>query len=1537
MIRNLLVKSLYDKLQGPEFGPEEEVEFPFSKYVVGILSTSWVPKESPNSSTDPAGLNEPQYSTVTGIKGKNGICRSVRTTESGESDNDDSFHESSLDPRLGSKSMGLSFSTFSKSGNIKFTICCTWARYELKTGFDRYTYGLYTRVPNYFITKEIEISDSENIFYNLFSDTSFEKKSVSREGSILHIHKKKNRSKDGSWTVSIYLENKTKFNLKIDKREHEEHRIFQPQIRVKCSEGTEINFLDDSVEPIPNSLESKDSLAHMNRTSKARGHQCGAVWLDVDPESASTEFSKCMWTETFNQKFPEEYKTKFYAPDLRTDYFPSYTLLQPNLKGKPEFDAEKLAEMWDEKELQTELEKISSKYSDWIIKSKSELEKMKLSNHLYDTAKTNLKLCDYSLSKIKKGIEFVCKNERAKLAFSFMNKVMAKKMKWDNRNNLKFGGLQWREFQMAFILQSLTGIAGVDKDESKSCEVLWFPTGGGKTESYLGLSIFAIGFRRLTKIDDYENDGGTTILSRYTLRLLTIQQFTRASGSILAADLFRVENWRPACITNFSDSELNNSYITQELWGKSRISIGLWIGGNITPNRFPLYKAPRSNVVTLEASGSLTRQKIIDEGSNVNDSSGEPAQLATCPCCKNILATHSIKKDIKTPIIWLIQTSKTIKELNEIGDEKFNSLHSFIKISDVKFTLSENTFSNTDPYVVFEANVTILNDKPDEEIDRWWRDVVKDKITNKESDPIASTSASRPGYFFLFELNKKPFDFSIHCTNFKGCELNKKNTKWFEYPAKNTLVTVAPPFQDPHDPHFSSVVPISAFTVDSQVYSRCPTFVIATVDKFARLPYDHRCSSIFGNVNVIHNIFGYGRDGQDGIPRSTMYRTSLDKDSDKPKNRKDSEFTKILPFSPPNLIIQDELHLIEGPLGSMVGIYEMAVDLLCTNEIQSPKYIASSATIKESKSQVASVYRREINVFPQPGISSTSNYFTEVDDDISSNEDLPGRLYLGICAGIGVYNIPVKIWSVLLSEIFKIRENPKKEEYGLNEKYNKEKISLLKKGIDTFEKFVDDEIDLYWTLVGFFSDLQLLNRTSNFYLQDIYRDVKSFSPQILENIYLRGLGEVKSKGIRFYKLIPNESFTASTVSIFLQSDPNLKNGSGKISISIFDDENGKPKNIISECIDEYSVITCTNGENNLELKNSIKLHSSIPIWICVMSEDNSCNFQTGENHAECYFSTSYIQKNKDGKMMDVLGDFTDASSKITLTNEFPIRLKLKSQFRTLDYEKKIEMTSQTPATDLPGILERLDAAPSNVDSLLTSPIFGTGIDIDRLGLMIVMSQPKTTSQYIQATGRVGRKGPGLVITWLKSGRYRDLNHFENFVGYHRTIHRYVEPITASPFSDKTMNAYLGPVIVSLLRNGISFNNKPVPAVWVPRQNGNAILKNKHNFEIESICSLMQNFASYNLIPTIRQMNPDDFEEFFDRAILRWKNAASNASKENDDLQYYDFSPLYSDKVKHNVVLGSEAHKIQKKKIAFENARVSLREIESQTSFGEKLH
>ena len=117
--------------------------------------------------------------------------------------------------------------------------------------------------------------------------------------------------------------------------------------------------------------------------------------------------------------------------------------------------------------------------------------------------------------------------------------------------------------------------------------------------------------------------------------------------------------------------------------------------------------------------------------------------------------------------------------------------------------------------------------------------------------------------------------------------------------------------------------------------------LIATVDKFANLPFVPKCASLFGNVDVVHPIYGYGR-------RATFEAPLRQRHNNRRIGIKPEELHNVVGFSPPSLILQDELHLIEGPLGSMVGAYEMAVDVLSDNGLK-PKYIASSATIKEAR------------------------------------------------------------------------------------------------------------------------------------------------------------------------------------------------------------------------------------------------------------------------------------------------------------------------------------------------------------------------------------------------------------------------------------------------------------------------------------------------------------------------------------------------------------------------------------------------------------
>ena len=137
---------------------------------------------------------------------------------------------------------------------------------------------------------------------------------------------------------------------------------------------------------------------------------------------------------------------------------------------------------------------------------------------------------------------------------------------------------------MAFILQCLRSTA-TDNDRDV-CDVLWFPTGGGKTEAYLGLSAFSMAYRRMGSFDDY-NTGGVSVISRYTLRLLTLQQFKRSVSATVAADYLRTTGWIPRSMNvpqDVKDDSLKNMINKKTCWGRSGFSIGLWMGSDATPN-----------------------------------------------------------------------------------------------------------------------------------------------------------------------------------------------------------------------------------------------------------------------------------------------------------------------------------------------------------------------------------------------------------------------------------------------------------------------------------------------------------------------------------------------------------------------------------------------------------------------------------------------------------------------------------------------------------------------------------------------------------------------------------------------------------------------------------------------------------------------------------------------------------------------------------------------------------------------------------------
>lgn len=144
--------------------------------------------------------------------------------------------------------------------------------------------------------------------------------------------------------------------------------------------------------------------------------------------------------------------------------------------------------------------------------------------------------------------------------------------------------------------------------------------------------------------------------------------------------------------------------------------------------------------------------------------------------------------------------------------------------------------------------------------------------------------------------------------------------------------------------------------------------------------------------------------------------------------------------------------------------------------------------------------------------------------------------------------------------------------------------------------------------------------------------------------------------------------------------------------------------------------------------------------------------------------------------------------------------------RYLSIDRKTEITSRIPSWNIAQVLEKL-AIPYDknkekqacYDVVIATNMIAVGMDVDRLGLMSVVGQPKQNSEYIQATSRVGRQHPGIIFTVYNPYRPRDLSNYENFVGFHSQMYRYVEGTTATPFAARARDRVLHALVVSLLR------------------------------------------------------------------------------------------------------------------------------------------
>lgn len=161
----------------------------------------------------------------------------------------------------------------------------------------------------------------------------------------------------------------------------------------------------------------------------------------------------------------------------------------------------------------------------------------------------------------------------------------------------------------------------------------------------------------------------------------------------------------------------------------------------------------------------------------------------------------------------------------------------------------------------------------------------------------------------------------------------------------------------------------------------------------------------------------------------------------------------------------------------------------------------------------------------------------------------------------------------------------------------------------------------------------------------------------------------------------------------------------------------------------------------------------------------------------------------------------DADALTYAFEEFTNR-KLKAMDKVRYLNKKVEITSRMSSYEIPNKLRQLEATCDSKDCLDTAVatnMIAVGMDVDRLGLMVVTGQPKQNSEYIQATSRIGRAFPGLVFTLYNPYRPRDLSHYENFTGYHSQLYRFVEGTTATPFSARARDRVMHALIISAIR------------------------------------------------------------------------------------------------------------------------------------------
>ncbi|MFI7125723.1 helicase-related protein [Nonomuraea sp. NPDC050153] len=403
------------------------------------------------------------------------------------------------------------------------------------------------------------------------------------------------KPKDGSVSITVALLNVNeveRFGIR------DAYCLFQPAIRVAGAEGTK-PFVERPVPLGADEAEIKTNrLLYRHAPNFAVGHGCAANW-DWTPLAPRDEalFKGAPAT----------------AAAIWSEFVPTKEVLLTD--SNPEIDDSALRmidlALKSDEQILTGLRGLVNGYRAWIAE-RAEESRLLGDTDYAEAAREQIRQCELACDRMDSGIEVLRREPLVMAAFRHANEAMAVQrartswIKGKKQGEPKVELGKWRPFQIAFLLLCLDGIVDPDHDDRRLADLLWFPTGGGKTEAYLGIIAFTVFLRRLRK---RESGGGVTAIMRYTLRLLTLQQFERAAALICAMEVIRRR--------------------TRKDLGEESISIGMWVGAAATPNKLK------------DAAVSL--KKLRDGGELHTEN---PVQLRFCPWCGTAMGPDEYEVDV---------------------------------------------------------------------------------------------------------------------------------------------------------------------------------------------------------------------------------------------------------------------------------------------------------------------------------------------------------------------------------------------------------------------------------------------------------------------------------------------------------------------------------------------------------------------------------------------------------------------------------------------------------------------------------------------------------------------------------------------------------------------------------------------------------------------------------------------------------------------------------------------------------------------------